>query len=134
MRQRCLRPGEGPSVCERGADDPERQRFFPLSQHLVHLHTPDGVHQIHCADDEFVLDAAARQGVVLPAVCRGGACSVCVARHLSGPEADQAEQTYLTEEDLAAGFVLLCVAMPRGECAFQTHQNEAFLKTLEPES
>ena len=37
-----------------------------------------------CRDDESVLDALTRQGVVVPFSCRNGICHVCLMRKISG--------------------------------------------------
>ncbi len=92
--------------------------------------TPDGETEFECSDELSILDSAAAQGKVLPAVCRGGACSACVARHVAGEAPDQSEQSYLTEDELEGGFVLLCVAYPRGACSFETHKTAEYLEQL----
>jgi ferredoxin len=93
----------------------------------ITLQTPQGQHQFDCPPDQFILDVAESKGLKLPGVCRGGACSSCVARQLSGAIPDQSEQTYLSAEDVERGYVLLCVAYPTGDCQFLTHQSEAYL-------
>lgn len=61
--------------------------------------------------DECVLDAALRQGVVLPYGCKNGACGSCRAKVVSGsvthgPHTEKA----LSAADEAAGFALMCCA------------------------
>jgi len=73
------------------------------------------------------LEFAEKQGVVIPSTCRGGACASCLCKLLEGPPPDQSEQSYLTERDLEAGFILLCVALPTGACTIQTHVSAEFL-------
>lgn len=66
-------------------------------------------------DDETVLAAALRQGIVLPYSCRNGTCASCRARLESGgvryPHAPPAA---LEAPDLAQGAALLCQAVPTG--------------------
>jgi ferredoxin len=102
--------------------------------HKVTLITPSGTHLVECPEDQFILDVAARQGLHLPAVCRGGACSTCACTLVEGTPPDQSEQTYLSEEDIGAGYVLLCVAYAQGDCVLETHKAEQYLRTLQPGS
>lgn len=101
-----------------------------MNQHTITLLTPTGTHSIQCSPELSVLDAAAAQGLILPAVCRGGACSACVGRMVSGEPPDQSEQSYLSQTDLEEGFVLLCVAYAGGDCTLETHRAEEYVGKL----
>lgn len=86
---------------------------------------PDGEVDIYPDRCTYILDEALSDGIDLPYSCKAGACSSCVGRLLSG-EVDQDEQTFLNEDQIAEGWVLLCVAFVNCNCDIETHQ-EAML-------
>ncbi|HTI10124.1 MAG TPA: ferredoxin--NADP reductase [Puia sp.] len=64
--------------------------------------------QFETAWPNTILQAALSQGVSLPYSCRGGRCSTCVARCISG-KVKMSINEVLTEKDLLEGLVLTCV-------------------------
>lgn len=61
--------------------------------------------------DERVLDAALRVRGELPYACKGGVCSTCRAKVVSG-EVRMARNWALEPEEIAAGYVLTCQSSP----------------------
>lgn len=79
-------------------------------------------------DDEYILDIAEAAGIQLPAGCRQGTCSACVAKLVSG-EVDQSEQKFLRSKELEAGYTVTCVAYPLSDCTLQTHQEKVLYQS-----
>ena len=70
--------------------------------------------QFDVNSDEHVLEAALRQGIVIPYGCKNGACGSCKAKVLSGEfEQDAYSANALRPEEAARGLALMCRCRPK---------------------
>ncbi|MBI4781368.1 MAG: 2Fe-2S iron-sulfur cluster binding domain-containing protein [Oscillatoriophycideae cyanobacterium NC_groundwater_1537_Pr4_S-0.65um_50_18] len=74
-------------------------------------------------DDQYIIDIAEESGIRLPAGCKQGECSACIAKLVAG-EVDQTEQKFLRPQELSQGYAVTCVAYPRSNCTLLTHQEQ----------
>lgn len=76
--------------------------------------TIDGRTRRIAFDGTNILDAARASGLPAPFACKAGVCATCRARVTAG-EVSMAARYGLTDEEIAAGYVLTCQAVPKGE-------------------
>lgn len=78
------------------------------SPHRVTVYTAAKTFSIETRYPDTILQSALDQNIHLPYSCKGGRCSACVARVLSG-EVLMSMNDVLTEQDIRSGLVLTCV-------------------------
>jgi len=90
-----------------------------------HIRIEPAARSFTVEDNETVLEAALRSGVMLPYSCRGGVCGTCKARLLSGSvDYGQYEDKAMSPAERDAGYVLLCQAKPTSDLVIEARMFE----------
>ncbi|MGM0372726.1 MAG: 2Fe-2S iron-sulfur cluster-binding protein [Halobacteriota archaeon] len=79
------------------------------------------------ASNEVLLDVALDEGLDVPYQCQQGICGVCTSK-VPGEGTEYVEHSgadYLSDEQIAGGFVLPCVASPKQDFSIETGQQDA---------
>jgi ferredoxin len=64
----------------------------------VVLETPEGIGSFDCSEEEYIWDASAANGIVLPAICHQGRCLSCAGRLLEGTVEQDNVDAYFAED------------------------------------
>jgi ferredoxin len=78
---------------------------------------------VECPDDVYILEAAERAGLDLPATCKSGICGTCVGRIVTGEwdSSDIADIEFtISPEEQAQGLAMLCMTRARSDLTIET--------------
>ncbi len=94
----------------------QMQALQSQAQGLTMLVTLDGRKRRVGFDAEAgnILDSARKAGLPAPYACKAGVCATCRARVVSG-EVEMAARYGLSDDEIAAGYVLTCQSIPKSE-------------------
>ncbi|BBD70618.1 hypothetical protein NIES4072_69850 [Nostoc commune NIES-4072] len=73
--------------------------------------------EITCTGEEPILELAEQEGVAIDSSCRSGVCGSCKTRKLQGEVKYLGEPDALDESEQEEGYILACIAHPRGRVA-----------------
>ncbi|WP_329605041.1 2Fe-2S iron-sulfur cluster-binding protein [Undibacterium flavidum] len=76
---------------------------------------PQIAEEFLCAEDETILAAALRNGLIFANSCRNGSCRTCLCQMQSGQIAYTIEWPGVSFDEKLDGFILPCVAKPRSD-------------------
>lgn len=91
------------------------------------LSIPANEKRFSVSDDEPLLDAAMRNGVLVPYSCRGGSCGACEAILISGQVSypENKLPPALSEESANKGLLLMCQARARSDLSLAVKERAA---------
>ncbi len=88
--------------------------------HTVNIYYQQHNYKLEVAYPNTILDVALKHNIQLPYSCRGGRCSTCIARCVSG-NVKMSINDILTDKDLQNGMILTCVAYPESDVEITYH-------------
>ena len=86
----------------------------------------EGEHTFEAKENEFILDAALRQGINFPYGCRSGSCGTCLGQVVSG-EVEYPEGLPLTvmEHEHKKGKAVFCVSVAKSDLLLDVREIES---------
>ncbi|MCA1904785.1 MAG: 2Fe-2S iron-sulfur cluster binding domain-containing protein [Cyanobacteria bacterium KgW148] len=75
------------------------------------------------ADNEYILDALERQGVLLPCACCAGACTTCAVKIKAG-RIEQKEAVGLSRTLQQQGYGLICIGYARSDLHLELQKED----------
>lgn len=96
------------------------------SKEEYEITTAPAGHKVIAQKGETILEAALRQGVNLPYVCRDGACGACKGRILKGAvDYGVYQDAALTDAEKKAGMALFCCSKPMSDLEIESQEIDA---------
>lgn len=89
---------------------------------VIHRVEAQGVGFFDCREDATLVEAGLEAGLELPHSCTLGGCGTCRVRLVSG-EVEMEDDESLSQEELAAGDILACVARPRSDVVLRYEED-----------
>jgi CDP-4-dehydro-6-deoxyglucose reductase len=102
-----------------------------ISPMTSEVYLADSDKHFDVAEGESVLAAGLRQHFALPFGCQSGGCGSCRVRLRSGEVDYPFPPPALSPEEVEAGYILMCLARPRGDLTVELRQ-PAQLEALRP--
>ena len=100
-----------------------------MGQFTVVFEFPDGEEaEVAVGEDEHVLAAARRAGLVLPSLCEQGWDLACAVKVLEG-RLDHSDARRYYRQDEEDRFALICTAKPLSDLRLRTHQTAAMRRS-----
>ncbi len=118
-------PLPGTSSSDSNRNPGKLASFVSYQWYTITLLDEDGYNmgQVRLRSDRYLLDQLEEKGYNLPYSCRCGGDATDVARLMSG-QVDQSDQSFLSDNQINAGFVLLSVAYALSDCTIKINQEQ----------
>lgn len=85
----------------------------PVVAGKIEIRFTSSSRQVEIAGSDTILHAAQAAGIPLPYACQMGLCGTCMVKKVGG-EVTMEHQGGITDDDIAAGYILACCSRPAG--------------------